>query len=104
MIGIHIFYEIWALVKILKILTGFINTQPEDDVIFVLLVSEFLKSLVLYSGALASATHTRSGIGYKLKEFDASGQYVGQTSRGTVIRCDWLSNVFIYCKHTIKNH
>jgi len=84
-------------------LTGLKNIQPEDDDIS---VSELFKSvdcLVLYCGALASAMHTRSGIGYKLNEWDASGQYKGHISRGTVIKCDWLSNVFIYCTNIIIN-
>lgn len=51
------------------------NTQPEDDDIFKIeLFESFESSPVLYSGALASATQTKSGIGYKLKECDASGQ------------------------------
>lgn len=79
------------------------NTQPEDDDISESIQSEWPEFLVLYSGALASATQTRSGIGYKLNECDASGQYVGHISRGTVIRCDWLSNVFIYYNYAIIN-
>jgi len=81
------------------ILTGLKNMQPEDDDIFELELLESFEPTVLYSGALESAMHTTSGIGYKLKECDASGQYVGHTSKGTVIRCDWLSKVFIYCIH-----
>lgn len=50
-------------------LTGLINTQPVDDD-----MSELESLFVLYSGALASALQTRSGIGYKLNECDASGQ------------------------------
>lgn len=76
--------------------------EPEGDDIFVLELSESFKPTVLYSGALESAIHTTSGIGYKLKECDASGQYVGHTSKGTVIRCDWLSNVLIYCMHNVQ--
>jgi len=79
------------------------NIQPVDDDILELELLESLEPTVLYSGALASAIHTRSGIGYKLKECDASGQYVGHTSKGTVIRCDWLSKVFIYCMSTNEN-
>lgn len=82
------------------VLTGLKNMQPVDDDILELELLESLEPTVLYSGALASAIHTRSGIGYKLKECDASGQYVGHTSKGTVIRCDWLSKVFIYCMST----
>lgn len=63
------------------------NTQPEDDISERKLL-ESLDLFVLYSGAIASAMHTKSGIGYKLKECDARGQYVGHTSRGTVIKCD----------------
>lgn len=63
------------------------NTQLEDDISELELL-ESLDLLVLYSGAIASAMHTKSGIGYKLKECDARGQYVGHTSKGTVIKCD----------------
>lgn len=61
--------------------------QPDDDNFVLELLASFVL-LVLYSGAFPSAMHTKSGIGYKLKECDASGQYVGHTSSGTVIKCD----------------
>lgn len=77
--------------------------QPDDDDIVLEPLVLFVL-LVLYSGALPSAMHTKSGIGYKLKECDASGQYVGHTSRGTVIKCDWLSTVFIYYVHIINEY
>lgn len=86
------------------LLTGLKNRQPEDEVIFELELLESTDFVVLYSGALASAMHTRSGNGYKFKECDASGQYVGHTSRGTVIRCDWLSNVLIYYTYNYQWH
>lgn len=65
------------------------NPQPVYDNSLVSDVLELFKPVkVLYSGAFPSAIHTISGIGYKLKECDVSGQYVGHTSKGTVIRCD----------------
>lgn len=67
-------------------LTGLKKRHPVLEDIFEL--SESTEFVVLYSGALASAIHTRSGIGYKFNECDARGQYVGHTSRGIVIRCD----------------